>query len=90
MITRQIIESGENVTKNQLIEVMIYYAEAFSLPSIEIIKESIHKDILLDSFGVLSQSGKRVYKASVRWNINAIGLENKDWPKNEKKCLFRL
>ncbi|WP_103866152.1 hypothetical protein [Aquimarina sp. I32.4] len=70
------------MTKENLIEVMIYHAKNLTDTDIDITKDTIHKDVLNRDVGVTSLQAKRLYKGFIRYTLLINDREDKSWPKS--------
>jgi len=71
------------MTKETLVQVMLYQLEAFNRTGLWIDSKTIHNTIIADDDGLTASiSSASLYKAFVQYSIVKSGLNKKKWPTN--------
>lgn len=70
------------MTKNQLVEVMIFHLTNFSGGNASATKDTVHSDVLSDEDGIGTATSKRIYRSFIRYTMISNGSEDNPWPSN--------
>ncbi len=70
------------ISKDDLMNVMLYELAAFNDEGVDLDTQTLHDDVLDDNDGFGAASSKSLYKGSIDWVLWNADYPHRNWPSN--------